>query len=118
MPCLACQLVASRWCGRGALGMVPPVEQGTRVASMLRRAREERELSIEQAAADAGIPLRYARLLEGAPSGSSVGISDELYLVPFFRRYALFLGMNPEHAIADLLGEVETLGPPSAPSQL
>jgi len=86
------------------------VEQATRIASVLRRAREERGLSLEDAAADAGIPLRYARLLEGEPGGSSVGISDELYLIPFFRRYARFLGMNPEDMLSDLVGEVESVG--------
>jgi cytoskeleton protein RodZ len=86
------------------------VEQATRIASVLRRAREERGLSLEDAAADAGIPLRYARLLEGEDAGSSVGISDELYLIPFFRRYARFLGMNPEDMVTDLVGEVESVG--------
>ena len=36
------------------------IDQGTRVASTLRRAREERGLSIEEAAADAGIPRSAA----------------------------------------------------------
>jgi cytoskeleton protein RodZ len=94
------------------------VDQATRIASVLRRAREERGLSLEDAAADAGIPLRYARLLEGEAGGASVGISDELYLIPFFRRYARFLGMNPEDMVSDLVGEVESVVPSAPPTRL
>ena len=53
-------------------------------------AREKRGLSLEQAAADAGIPMQYLRLLEGE-SNVRVGVSDELYLIPFFRKYAHFV---------------------------
>jgi cytoskeleton protein RodZ len=88
------------------------VEDPNHIAATLRQARERRELTIEGAAAEAGIPLRYARLLEGeAPSG--VGISDELYLIPFFRRYATALGLSAEDLLPDFLGQVQDLPPPT-----
>ncbi len=86
----------------------------SRIAEALRSARDERGLAIEQAASGAGIPLRYARLLEG-DAGAGVGISDELYLVPFFRRYASFVGLNPEQLLPDFLGHVQELPGTGAP---
>jgi cytoskeletal protein RodZ len=86
--------------------MVRRVEQGGRIASALRAARENLGLSIEQAASNAGIPLRYARLLEGE-SGPGIGISDSLYLIPFFRRYANCLGLKTEDLLADFLAELQ-----------
>lgn len=92
----------------------PGVDERTHIAATLREARERRQLSVEAAAGDAGIPVRYARLLEGeTPSG--VGISDELYLIPFFRRYAAALGLPAEELLPDFLGQVSELPPPSAP---
>lgn len=90
------------------------VDDRNHIAATLRQAREQRDLSVEAAAAEAGIPARYAHLLEGAtPSG--VGISDELYLIPFFRRYATALGLAAEELLPDFLGQVQELPPPSAP---
>jgi cytoskeletal protein RodZ len=92
--------------------MVRRVEERSQVAEILRRARQRLELSIEHAAADAGVPLRYARILEGeVPAG--VGISDELYLVPFLRRYARALGLNAEELLPEFLGQVHEV-PPAA----
>jgi cytoskeletal protein RodZ len=89
------------------------VDERNHIAATLREARERRELSVEAAAGDAGIPVRYARLLEGETP--PVGISDELYLIPFFRRYAAALGLPAEDLLPDFLGQVSELPPPSAP---
>lgn len=89
------------------------VEERSHIAETLRTTRERLELSIERAAADAGVPLRYARLLEGETI-AGVGISDELYLIPFFRRYATALGLPAEDLLPDFLGQVQELPPPSA----
>ncbi len=87
------------------------VEERGRIAETLRTTRARLELSIERAAADAGVPLRYARLLEGeTPSGG--GVSDELYLIPFFRRYATALGLSAEDLLPDFLGQVQELPSP------
>jgi hypothetical protein len=93
------------------------VDQRARIGNALRSARERLSLSIEQAADGAGVPLHYARLLEGEVR-SGIGVSDELYLIPFFRRYASSLGMNAEELLPDFIGEVQdvpigTVAPPS-----
>ena len=79
------------------------------IAGMLKAAREERGLSVAEAATEAGIPQRYARLLEG--ERLSVGIPDDFYLIPFFRRYAAFVGLDVQHLLPEFLGQVQ-----SAPS--
>lgn len=90
------------------------VDDRSHIAETLRKTRERLDLTIERAAADAGVPLRYARLLEGEPP-SGVGVSDELYLIPFFRRYARALGLPAEELLPDFLGQVQDLPPPSTP---
>ncbi len=86
-----------------------------RIAETLRGAREKQGLSLEQAASAAGIPLQYVRLLEGE-ANVRVGVSDELYLIPFFRKYARFVGINAEELLPEFLGVVQQLpgegGPP------
>src|SRR4051794_28515209 len=90
------------------------MDDRSQIAETLRKTRERLELTIERAAADAGVPLRYARLLEGEPP-SGVGVSDELYLIPFFRRYAAALGLPAEELLPDFLGQVQELPAPSTP---
>jgi len=91
------------------------VEDRGHIARRLRAARERLELTIEHAAANAGVPLRYARLLEGEKP-LDVGVSDDLYLIPFFRRYAAALGLPAEELLPDFLGQVAELPPPSPAS--
>src|SRR6266403_3875021 len=88
------------------------VEDRGHIARRLRAARERLELTIELAAANAGVPLRYARLLEGEKPLDG-GVSDDLYLIPFFRRYAAALGLPAEELLPDFLGQVQELPPPS-----
>ena len=85
-----------------------------RIADTLRSAREKRGLSLEQAAADAGIPMQYLRLLEGE-SNVRVGVSDELYLIPFFRKYAHFVGIDAEEMLPEFLGRVQQVPGDSGP---
>ncbi len=77
-----------------------------RIAETLRNAREKRGLSVEQAATSAGIPVQYVRLLEGE-SNVRIGVSDELYLVPFFRKYAGFMAIDAEEMLPEFLGMVQ-----------
>ncbi|TMA78934.1 MAG: DUF4115 domain-containing protein [Deltaproteobacteria bacterium] len=101
---------------RVRVAMVPrEVEDRGHIARRLRAARERLELTIEHAAANAGVPLRYARLLEGEKP-LDVGVSDDLYLIPFFRRYAAALGLPAEELLPDFLGQVAELPPPSPAS--
>jgi cytoskeletal protein RodZ len=81
------------------------------IADLIRSAREERGLSVEQAASESGVPPRYARLLEG--ERLDVGIPDDFYLIPFFRRYAGFVGLDVPRLLPDFLGQVQHV--PSEP---
>lgn len=71
-------------------------------------------MSLEQAAQAAGIPLQYVRLLEGE-SNVRVGVSDELYLIPFFRKYARFVGIDAEELLPEFLGVVQQIPGESNP---
>jgi cytoskeletal protein RodZ len=89
-----------------------------RIAETLRNAREKQGLSLEQAAASASIPLQYVRLLEGE-TNVRIGVSDELYLIPFFRKYARFVGLDAEELLPEFLGVVQQMpGDPAAPIRL
>ena len=86
-----------------------------RIAETLRNARERRGLTPEETARAAGIPLQYLRLLEGE-SNVRIGVSDELYLIPFFRKYASFMSIDAEELLPEVLGMVQQVpgeaGPP------
>lgn len=86
-----------------------------RIAETLRNAREKRSLTSEEAARAAGIPLQYVRLLEGE-SDVRIGVSDELYLIPFFRKYAAFMSIDAEELLPEFLGMLQQspgdVGPP------
>jgi cytoskeletal protein RodZ len=85
-----------------------------RIAETLRSAREEKGLSLEQAAAAASVPQQYARLLEGE-TNVRIGVSDEFYLIPFFRRYASFVGLDAEELLPEFLGVVQHVPTDTSP---
>jgi cytoskeletal protein RodZ len=91
------------------------------VASMLKRAREEKGLSLVEAEARAHVPAHYLQILEG--EGDPRLLADVLYLVPFLRTYSSFLGLDPAVTVAQFLTAVQKgdpLGNPvvSKPSRL
>jgi cytoskeleton protein RodZ len=67
-------------------------------------ARERRGLSREAAVQQAHIPAHYLRMLEDDDYRL---ISDQLYLLPFLRRYASFLEIDSDEATMRLLREVQ-----------
>jgi cytoskeletal protein RodZ len=71
-------------------------------------------MTVEQAASAAGVPLQYLRLLEGE-SNVRVGVSDELYLIPFFRKYASFMSIDAEELLPEFLGMVQQIPPDTSP---
>ena len=77
-----------------------------RIADTLRSARERQGCRSRQAAAAAGIPLQYVGSSK-VESNVGVGVSDELYLIPFFRRYARFVGLDAEELLPEFLGVVQ-----------
>lgn len=68
----------------------------------LRQAREARSLSLEDVRGALGIPLHYLQAME---NGSSRLVADEFYLIPFLRRYAEFLDLDPATTVAQFLSD-------------
>jgi cytoskeleton protein RodZ len=71
------------------------------VSLQLQHLREAKGLSLREAEAATRVPVHYLQLLEG--KGDARLLSDALYLVPFLRTYALFLGLDPEETIAQFV---------------
>ncbi|HYC21978.1 MAG TPA: helix-turn-helix domain-containing protein [Candidatus Bathyarchaeia archaeon] len=78
----------------------------TTVGEALRQAREARGISLENARGATGIPLHYLQAME---SGDSKLIADEFYLIPFFRRYAQYLELDPAATVAQFLNDSQHL---------
>lgn len=74
------------------------------VSLKLRQSREAKGLSLREAETATRIPVHYLQLLEG--KGDARVLSDALYLVPFLRTYAVFLGLDPAEAIAQFVQSV------------
>ncbi|MEW6297714.1 MAG: helix-turn-helix transcriptional regulator [Thermodesulfobacteriota bacterium] len=89
------------------------------VAVSLRRAREEKGLSLKEVEEKTHIPVYYLRILEG--EGDPRLLADTLYLVPFLRSYSAFLGLDPAVAVAQFIGAVQkgdaAAAPPPATSR-
>lgn len=61
------------------------------LGAILRMAREARAMTIREVAERIRIPAQYLTMLEANDYGA---IADELYLLPFVRSYAEFLGLE------------------------
>ncbi len=66
--------------------------------------RERKGLTREQVAAEAHLPPHYVKMIE---TDSYDQISDRLYLVPFLRRYATFLGLDAEEMASRFVSNVQ-----------
>lgn len=73
-----------------------------RVGEVLRHKRESRSLALEDVRSALGIPLHYLQAME---SGGSTLVADEFYLIPFLRRYAEYLDLDPASTVAQFLAE-------------
>ena len=71
---------------------------------VLSAARERRGVSREQAASQTGIPKRYLQMMENNDYSLA---SDQLYVLPFMRRYATFLALDPEETAMRFVREVQ-----------
>lgn len=67
-------------------------------------ARERRGLSQGALAKEAHIPPYYVRMIE---SDDYTLIADQLYLLPFLRRYATFVGLDPEEVASRFIRDVQ-----------
>ncbi len=79
-------------------------------------AREARGFSREQAAKASSIPAYYLTMIETDDYSS---IADQLYLLPFLRRYAAFVNLEPEEVASRFIRDVQRAdmnpGRPSEP---
>jgi cytoskeleton protein RodZ len=71
---------------------------------VITEARERKGLTREQVANEAHLPPHYVKMIE---TDSYDMISDRLYLVPFLRRYATFLGLDAEEVASRFVSNVQ-----------
>jgi cytoskeletal protein RodZ len=81
-----------------------PEGQRPSLGSFLTGARESRGISREAALNETRIPENYLRMME---SNDYSMISDQLYMLPFLRRYARFLELDPEEIAMRFVREVQ-----------
>ena len=74
------------------------------LGKILTGARERRGVSRAQAVAETRIPAHYIDMIESSDYGL---ISDQLYLMPFLRRYAAFLKLDGEEIAMRFVREVQ-----------
>jgi len=70
----------------------------------LAAARERRGVSRADVVAETRIPAHYIEMIESSDYGL---ISDQLYLMPFLRRYAAFLNLDGEEVAMRFVREVQ-----------
>ena len=74
------------------------------LSELIVSARERRQLSAAQAAAQARVPAHYVKMLE---TGDYSPISDQLYLLPFLRKYASFLALDADEIAMRFVRETQ-----------
>jgi len=82
----------------------PKADAAAGLGRFLTEARGRRGVSIEEAIRDTKIPDHYVRMME---SNDYSMISDQLYVLPFLRRYAEFLKLDPEEVVMRFVREVQ-----------
>ena len=78
-------------------------------------ARERRALSREGVVQQTHIPAHYVQMLE---DDDYRRISDQLYLLPFLRKYAVFLDIDQDETAMRLLREVQRVENNPSPVRL
>jgi len=74
------------------------------LGAFLIAARERRGLAAAEVVAETRLPAHYLRMME---TNDYSEISDQLYLVPFLRRYASFLDLDQEDVAMRFVREVQ-----------
>ncbi len=74
------------------------------LGQLITETRERKGLTREQVATEAHLPAHYVKMIE---TDSYDLISDRLYLVPFLRRYAAFLGLDAEEIASRFVSNVQ-----------
>jgi len=85
------------------------------ITTILRQAREHKGVSLKDVEGKTRIPLKYLQALEGESENGL--LADEVYLIPFLRSYANFLGVDANQAVTRFLTELQqqdaaTVAPP------
>jgi cytoskeletal protein RodZ len=81
-----------------------PKAETPSLGAFLASARERRGVSCEDAMRETRIPNHYIRMIE---SNDYTMISDQIYVLPFLRRYAEFLKLDPEEIAMRFVREVQ-----------
>lgn len=84
-------------------------------ADYIREAREQKGLTLGQAADATRIPQYYLEILEGG--GNDRLVSDRLYMVHFLRTYAAYLEIEVETLAAQFVRENRAVGTSPAPPE-
>jgi len=79
-------------------------EPGATLGQFISDARKQRGLSADDVTSQTRIPARYIKMIENESYGL---ISDQLYLLPFLRRYAAFLGLDAEDVATRFIYDVQ-----------
>ena len=74
------------------------------LGQLITETREQRGLSREQVADETHIPAYYVRMIE---SDKYDAVPDQLYLLPFFRRYATYLGLDAQKVVSRFIHDFE-----------
>lgn len=77
---------------------------GAGIGQRLRAAREAKSKSIDEASHEAGLPVRYLRMLE---EGRFPAVADPAYLTHFLRRYASYLALDVDQVTREFLLQTE-----------
>jgi hypothetical protein len=90
----------------GAMSEPPRISEGTEstLGMFLLASRERHGVKREEAARETRIPGHYLRMME---SNDYAMIADQLYLLPFLRRYAEYLGLDSEEIAIRFVREVQ-----------
>lgn len=97
---------------RPSVTPVAPQTADATLGQYLAQTRQSRGFTPEAVVAATRIPAHYVRAIE---SDNYASVSDELYLLPFLRRYAVFVGLDPEDVAARFVREVQRAENSSAP---
>jgi cytoskeletal protein RodZ len=87
------------------------------LGAIMTLAREARGFSRDQAAKASNIPAYYLTMIETDDYSS---IADQLYLLPFLRRYAVFVALEPEEVASRFIRDVQRadMNPGRAPEPI
>ena len=76
------------------------------ISTALKQAREHQGSSLQDISQAVNVPVRYLQALEG--EGDRRLLADTMYLIPFLRTYATYLGFDPNGAVRQFIFELQT----------